>query len=414
MPFTPSEVERPAFPMTSPRSSHGIVWLSSLLALFAVGHAAALGDVNCSVAGTVSVNITTHTVNGHAGCVGSVAIPEGVTAIGALAFGNVPGLTSVTIPSSVTSIGLYAFMSATGLTEVTFAPGSQLPSIGIGAFQGASGLTRITIPDSVTTIGGFAFHSATSLTSITIPGSVTTIGPAAFRGASSLTRIVFGGNAPAVGMDAFPNPPTLGYRLSSAAGFGDGSSWQGLTLAYWMPAPRTPSAVAGVGSATATVTVPAVGPAPTSSTITAVEDPTRSCTVTGASGSCTVAGLTAGSTYTFTATATDGHATSAASGASNAVTPTTAPVAVADPGALPPPPPSLVKGRTVTLRYLVRLLGVPGVTGVTLRARVTTPTVCTIAQDRIRPRARGLCKGTLMITPRKGKVRKRPFAIAVR
>ena len=48
---------------------------------------------------------------------GDIAIPEGVTTIGGVAFRNID-ITSVVIPSTVTSIGWYAF-SNTGLTTVT-------------------------------------------------------------------------------------------------------------------------------------------------------------------------------------------------------------------------------------------------------------------------------------------------------
>ena len=89
--------------------------------------------------------------------------------------------------------------------------------------------------------------------------------------------------------------------------------------------PSAPTAVAGDGQATVTVTQPS-GATPTYFTISAVEESGKSCTVTGSSGSCIVSGLTNGSTYTFTATATNIDATSAASSASNAVTPLTSPI----------------------------------------------------------------------------------------
>ena len=93
--------------------------------------------------------------------------------------------------------------------------------------------------------------------------------------------------------------------------------------------PTAPTAVAGDGSATVTVTAGSGG-APASYLVSAspqVGGVTKTCTVTGASGSCTVTGLTNGVAYTFTTTATNGSGTSAASSASNSVTPadTTAP-----------------------------------------------------------------------------------------
>jgi hypothetical protein len=93
--------------------------------------------------------------------------------------------------------------------------------------------------------------------------------------------------------------------------------------------PTAPTAVAGDGSATVTVAAGSGG-APSTYLVSAspqVGGVTKTCTVTGASGSCTVTGLTNGVSYTFTTTATNGSGTSAASLASNSVTPsdTTAP-----------------------------------------------------------------------------------------
>ena len=56
------------------------------------------------------------------------------------------------------------------------------------------------------------------------------------------------------------------------------------------------------------------------------------CTITGASGSCVVSGLTNGTAYTFTVTATNAGGTSAASAASEAVTPIAKPSVPAAPG----------------------------------------------------------------------------------
>jgi hypothetical protein len=87
-------------------------------------------------------------------------------------------------------------------------------------------------------------------------------------------------------------------------------------------APANPTAVAGDARATVTVAQGSgSGGVPTSYRVTAIEDNTKGCTVTGASGSCDVTGLTNGTSYTFTATASNVGGTSVASGVSNAVTP---------------------------------------------------------------------------------------------
>lgn len=87
--------------------------------------------------------------------------------------------------------------------------------------------------------------------------------------------------------------------------------------------PLQPTAVAGAGSATVTVAA-GTGGAPSTYTVTASPGG-RTCTVSGASGSCTISGLTPGTSYTFTATATNANSTSSASLASTAVIPTATP-----------------------------------------------------------------------------------------
>ncbi|CAN2230885.1 Fibronectin type III [Candidatus Planktophila vernalis] len=93
------------------------------------------------------------------------------------------------------------------------------------------------------------------------------------------------------------------------------------------PAPNSPgqpSASAGDGQVTVTVVPPSSGGTPTSYTVSAspqVGGVTKTCTVTGSSGSCAVTGLTNGVAYTFTSTATNAGGTSSASSASASATP---------------------------------------------------------------------------------------------
>ena len=95
--------------------------------------------------------------------------------------------------------------------------------------------------------------------------------------------------------------------------------------------PATPTAVAGNAQATVTVAQGSGGGGtPATFTVTAVEDNAKVCTVTGASGSCDVTGLTNGTSYTFTATATNGGGTGPASEGSSAVTPAAIPAATPD------------------------------------------------------------------------------------
>jgi hypothetical protein len=92
-------------------------------------------------------------------------------------------------------------------------------------------------------------------------------------------------------------------------------------------APAAPMVVAGSASAAVTNT-PLAGGSVTSYTVTS--DPgEQTCTVVAPKTTCTVEGLTNGTSYRFRATATNGMGTGAASGWSNAVTPSATPTAAA-------------------------------------------------------------------------------------
>ena len=352
----------------------GLVLLVSLVGLLSVGVGSASAVTTypvCSDGGTFT--IVDNVVTGNTSCTGAAVIPSGVTSIGTDAFWNTTGLTSVTIPTSVISIGRGAFAEATSLTSVTIP--ASVATIGDIAFflttsvtnfvvDGANpnykatdgvlfnkngttlieyptGNTRTsyTTPSSVTSIAARAFQGATRLTSVTIGSGVTSLGELAFYGTTSLTRVYFEGvAAPTVGMYAFGaftfTAGATAYRFAGSTGFttsGSPAKWNGLLVADYVAAPPAPVAVAGVESATITVAAPPAGPTPTSYLVTA-NPGTATCTVTGASGSCPITGLTAATTYTFTAVAKTASPdlTSLASAASNGVAPTAAPVVVPD------------------------------------------------------------------------------------
>ena len=98
--------------------------------------------------------------------------------------------------------------------------------------------------------------------------------------------------------------------------------------------PGTPTAVAGDGEVTVTVVAPSTGGSPSSYTVTALDSsgnplsPGKTCTVSGASGSCVITGLTNGTAYKFSATATNGAGTSSGSTASSSATPIAIPPTV--------------------------------------------------------------------------------------
>lgn len=107
--------------------------------------------------------------------VGSVTIPDTVTAISQYAFYYNKNLTEITIPESVETLGDGAFYDCTQLTVVYF-EGSELETIGNFCFAGDSLLATVQIPASVTAIGADAFAKCSGLKSIYFAGDVPSFG----------------------------------------------------------------------------------------------------------------------------------------------------------------------------------------------------------------------------------------------
>jgi FtsP/CotA-like multicopper oxidase with cupredoxin domain len=167
--------------------------------------------------------------------------------------------------------------------------------------------------------------------------------------------------------DTTPAPSTTySYRVIAHNVTGDSTSTPvSATLGGTLPGPPLGvTAVAGGTSTSATVSwaAPASngGTGITGYTVTAVQDATKTCTWSSGALSCAVLGLTVGTPYSFTVTATNGTGTGPASAASNVVRPGTAPTppakvtAVAGPSSAslfwtgPVDPKILITGYTVT------------------------------------------------------------------
>jgi len=127
-----------------------------------------------------------------------------------------------------------------------------------------------------------------------------------------------------IGTGTFQGTATFGSTTLTSAGQND------VFTARYLDAPQAPVApVAVAGSASAAVTItPLAGGSVTSYTVTS--DPgEQTCTVVAPKTSCTVEGLTNGTSYRFRATATNGTGAGATSAWSNAVTPAATPTAAA-------------------------------------------------------------------------------------
>ena len=126
------------------------------------------------------------------GDITSVVIGDGVTTIGAHAFGQnnntlYTHLTSLTIGNDVTTIGDYAFYHCTGLTSIVIP--NSVQTIKTYAFEGCSGVTSLTIGSGVTTLENHAFYGL-GITSLIIPANVTTFGNSVFNSCSNLKSVL--------------------------------------------------------------------------------------------------------------------------------------------------------------------------------------------------------------------------------
>jgi len=130
----------------------------------------------------------------------TVTIPNGVTSIGAYAFGGCYSLINVYIPDSVERIESSAFGSCHSLTRVNIPDG--ITAIEEGVFANCKSLAQVSIPNSVTRIEYGAFLGCDSLKQITIPDSVISIATAAFF-CAGLTSITIPANVESIGTQAF-------------------------------------------------------------------------------------------------------------------------------------------------------------------------------------------------------------------
>ena len=131
----------------------------------------------------------------------SVQLPEGLTALGAGALGNLTNLKSVNIPAGVTSIGERAFFFCQSLETLELP--SSLTYIGKGAFQDCTHLNAIVIPNSVATVEQGAFYGCSRMTSVTLPQTLEIIYANTFQDCKALTQIDLPASLASIGEQAF-------------------------------------------------------------------------------------------------------------------------------------------------------------------------------------------------------------------
>ena len=130
----------------------------------------------------------------------NINIPQSVQSIGIASFDNCNTLTTVTIPEGITGISDFAFRQCSSLKEVHFP--KSLTSIGEGAFQDCA-IDSLDFPASLLSIGKDAFSRLLNLKELFIPDEVRQIKTGAFEGCTALQNVTFGRKVSMIDTDAF-------------------------------------------------------------------------------------------------------------------------------------------------------------------------------------------------------------------
>lgn len=160
----------------------------------------------------------------YRGLVKSVIVEEGVTSVGAIAFGWMENLKEVSLPNTIASIEYSTFLSCTALTKLDI-PDSVV-SIGEAAFA-STGLTSIDIPDNVAALEYSAFRSCYDLVEVDLPENLVTIGESVFSNCVSIEEIELPVSLEEIGGNAFNGC----VALSDVYYDGTLSQWNSISIA---------------------------------------------------------------------------------------------------------------------------------------------------------------------------------------
>jgi hypothetical protein len=101
----------------------------------------------------------------------SLTISEGITYLGARAFGDCDALASVSVPASLAECeadwGAGPFAECDALKQVSFAAGAR--AVPQYVFSGCTGIESVSVPEGCTEVGDYAFARCTALASASLP-----------------------------------------------------------------------------------------------------------------------------------------------------------------------------------------------------------------------------------------------------
>lgn len=129
--------------------------------------------------------------------------PDGLTTIGAYAFGGCYRFNTASLPDTITSIGTYAFYNCSNLT-LTSLP-NNITSIGTYAFGSCSNLALTSLPNGITSINSYTFGDCANLALTSLPSGIVSIYNYAFYNCPNLALTSLPNTVTSISSSAFMN-----------------------------------------------------------------------------------------------------------------------------------------------------------------------------------------------------------------